>query len=460
MVDDAAGSGDAQRPPPARGGGPGTVGVGAAGSGCRWLGVGRLRDRGPARVRPRWAALPRRRCGSRPALAALRRSAGSWPGRLRSGRPSGLGPVRPPLWWLPNEHGGSPVWGDGDRAPVRIPDRLLRRAAGRVPGGSDRQPGSAGVAMSGEVGAGAAHPGRAVLRSDEGCRQQADPAATSGRRRRPQMDVAGRPVAVRPLRVRAGQGGPGIGRTGRFGAERPGRFTRGGGSAGATAGGRRNPPFRRPRRPPIIGFHDAEVRRRCSPGGSRSGSRGRSGSLEARGAGSIAGNSRKPVWAVDRVGHAPNRIGCAPGRIGRAPGRIGRASGRMAGASGRIGGPRGDWAYSHSGGNPRLGTGHGAPRRAGAERRDDPPCVVRAPGATLAGDEAGAGRTASGYRRDPTRDRPTVIPAVVSISYPPVLIHQAFIHQAFCGATDRRLVIRRPASGNAARRRSTAGAAR
>src|SRR6478609_253304 len=63
---------------------------------------------------------------------------------------SGFGPVRPPLWWLPNEHRGSPVWGDGDRAPSRIPDRMLRRAAGRVPARSGHQPGSAGVAMTGK----------------------------------------------------------------------------------------------------------------------------------------------------------------------------------------------------------------------------------------------------------------------------------------------------------------------
>src|SRR6476646_8578612 len=64
-------------------------------------------------------------------------------------RPAGgLDLVRPPLWWLPNEHRASPIWGDRKSAPARIPDRLLRRAAGKVPG-RGRQPGSAGASMTG-----------------------------------------------------------------------------------------------------------------------------------------------------------------------------------------------------------------------------------------------------------------------------------------------------------------------
>ena len=245
---------------------------------------------------------------------------------------SGFGPVRPPLWWLPNEHGGSPVWGDGNRgdgnrAPVRIPDRLLRRAAGRVPAGGDRQPGSAGVAMTGKTVPVRRIPDVQFSGPMRGAASKLVRPRASGRHRRCRWcrRRERRRRFDRYPYARSGFGQaewPGHPRTGWFRAERPGRFTRGGGSAGATAGGRRNPPFRRPRRPPIIGFHDAEVRRRCSPGGSRSGSRGRSGSLDAaRGAGSIAGNYRKPVWAVDRVGHAPNRIG-AP-RVGSDAPRVG-----------------------------------------------------------------------------------------------------------------------------------------
>src|SRR6478752_5091089 len=88
-------------------------------------------------VARRWAP-PGPRSRARPAPlgsvaeAAMRFSAGlGRPPQIRrqlagpaSVRPaSGFGPVRPPLWWLPNEHGGSSVWGDGNRAPVRIPDR-------------------------------------------------------------------------------------------------------------------------------------------------------------------------------------------------------------------------------------------------------------------------------------------------------------------------------------------------
>ncbi len=144
------------------------LGGGAPGDGG--LGGGRLGGGGLGRsVARRWAP-PGPRSRARPAPlgsvaeAAMRFSAGlGRPPQIRrqlagpaSVRPaSGFGPVRPPLWWLPNERGGSPVWGggnrgDGNRAPTRIPDRLLRRAAGRVPAGSDRQPGSAGVAMAGK----------------------------------------------------------------------------------------------------------------------------------------------------------------------------------------------------------------------------------------------------------------------------------------------------------------------
>ena len=117
-------------------------------------------------VAQRWAT-PGPRTRARPGPlgsvghAALRFSAGL--GRSPQVRRQLAGPapirpvgspqlVRPPLWWRPGEHGSDPVWGAAPRtgASEPVPDRQLRRAAGRVPSLTGHQPGSAGTAMKGK----------------------------------------------------------------------------------------------------------------------------------------------------------------------------------------------------------------------------------------------------------------------------------------------------------------------
>ena len=149
---------------------------------------------GPSVAR-RWAP-PGPRSRARPAplgsvaVAAMRFSAGlgrspqirrqlAGPAPIRPA--TSLGPVRPPLWWLPTEHRSDPVWGGRrDTRPgarsVAAPGRRSRSLAGRSSAGVRRG------GHDGKAGVGAARPGRAVLRSDERCCQQTGSAAVWVRR--------------------------------------------------------------------------------------------------------------------------------------------------------------------------------------------------------------------------------------------------------------------------------------
>src|SRR6478752_5938222 len=117
---------------------------------------------GPSVAR-RWAP-PGPRTRARPAplgsvaVAAMRFSAGlgrspqirrhlAGPAPIRPA--TSLGPGRPPVWWLPTVQRCDPVWG-GRRPPDLVPDRLLRRAAGRVPSLGGHRRGSAQAAMTGK----------------------------------------------------------------------------------------------------------------------------------------------------------------------------------------------------------------------------------------------------------------------------------------------------------------------
>ena len=205
-----------------------------------------------------------------------------------------------------------------------------------------------------------------------------------------QVDVAGRPVAVRPPRVRASQGGLGIGGPG--GSAQNGRA----GSRGAVG-----PPGPLPGDGGTHLFAARAVPRSSVSTTPEFGVGVRRAAAASVAVADRAGLARGPWSRVDR--RELPEVSLGGGRVGRrqtgSP-RVGSDAPRVGSDAPRVGSdaPSVGWRAPRVG---SAGSGVTGPTRTpaatpgsapvtarrvgpGAERRDDPPCVVGAPGATLA----------------------------------------------------------------------------